>query len=160
MAEISLLPKSAFTEVLIRALHATDGIVGSRGHVYSNFIRRVVEKFSIPGTDAIPSGSDFNTGSLENASGNSTADSITSGNTLLGLPSEITVDNIISIKRFRYTGHVYDLQTLSTLYITNSVLSSNCLCSYSIDVDKDGNTHMTYDIALEACELCQAYARR
>lgn len=35
---------------------------------------------------------------------------------------------IVSVEIERYCGHVYDLQTFSSLYIANGVLSSNCRC--------------------------------
>lgn len=33
---------------------------------------------------------------------------------------------VIDVKTFPFTGHVYDLQTLTSLYLANGVLSSNC----------------------------------
>lgn len=35
---------------------------------------------------------------------------------------------IVDVEIQRYAGHVYDLQSFSTLYIANGVLSSNCRC--------------------------------
>jgi len=35
---------------------------------------------------------------------------------------------IVNVDIFPYVGHVYDLQTLSSLYIANGILSSNCRC--------------------------------
>jgi SPP1 gp7 family putative phage head morphogenesis protein len=35
---------------------------------------------------------------------------------------------IVNVERFPYQGHVYDLQTLSSLYICNGIIASNCRC--------------------------------
>lgn len=42
----------------------------------------------------------------------------------------VKLDNIISIRILPYSGYVYDLQTLSTLYLGNSFLISNCRCTW------------------------------
>jgi hypothetical protein len=44
------------------------------------------------------------------------------------LASLITPRKVLSIERDWYSGHVYDLQTTSSLYIANGILSSNCRC--------------------------------
>jgi hypothetical protein len=36
----------------------------------------------------------------------------------------------------------------------------NCLCSYTIELGQDGKWYMVYDIAIQACSICQAYAGR
>lgn len=41
----------------------------------------------------------------------------------------IEVDDIIDIQRCFYSGHVYDASSLSTLYIANGIVTSNCHCS-------------------------------
>lgn len=41
----------------------------------------------------------------------------------------IHLDNIVSINVKSYSGYVYDLQTVSTLYIGNNNLISNCRCT-------------------------------
>ena len=41
----------------------------------------------------------------------------------------IEVDDIIDIQRYFYSGHVYDASSLSTLYIANGIVTSNCHCS-------------------------------
>jgi hypothetical protein len=46
--------------------------------------------------------------------------------------SIIQTQKIISIKIKPFTGYVYDLQTLSTLYIGNGMILSNCRCHYDL----------------------------
>lgn len=41
----------------------------------------------------------------------------------------IEIDDIIDIQRCFYSGHVYDASSLSTLYIANGIVTSNCHCS-------------------------------
>jgi len=47
----------------------------------------------------------------------------------------IEPDSVIDVERVFYSGHVYDLQSLSTLYITNGYLSSNCVHDQKIFVE-------------------------
>ena len=41
----------------------------------------------------------------------------------------IEIDDIIDIQRCFYSGHVYDASSLSTLYIANGIVTSNCHCA-------------------------------
>lgn len=49
-------------------------------------------------------------------------------NAFSGLPK---FDKVAGLRRHRYSGHVYDLQTESGLYIANEVYTSNCRCSWA-----------------------------
>jgi hypothetical protein len=40
----------------------------------------------------------------------------------------IQFDKVLSVDVKFYSGHVYDASSLSTLYIANSIISSNCRC--------------------------------
>ena len=51
--------------------------------------------------------------------------------TIFRLSGKISLTNVIDIKREFFHGFVYDLSSLSTLYISNGVLSSNCRCVLS-----------------------------
>ena len=48
----------------------------------------------------------------------------------------IEIDDIIDIQRCFYSGHVYDASSLSTLYIANGIVTSNCHCSTAPYSDK------------------------
>ena len=53
-------------------------------------------------------------------------------------PGVVEFDNIISIDRRFFTGHVYDISSQSTLYLCNGFLSSNCrgtTCPHYDDMD-------------------------
>jgi hypothetical protein len=56
-------------------------------------------------------------------------------NALMGETGLIQTTKVIDVKVFPYSGHVYDLQTMTSLYICNSILSSNCRCSIVAVVD-------------------------
>ena len=47
----------------------------------------------------------------------------------------ISFDNIVSINRKFFSGHVYDTSCMSTLYICNGIITSNCRCSTSAYFD-------------------------
>ena len=51
----------------------------------------------------------------------------------------VKLDNIISIRILPYSGYVYDLQTLSTVYIGSSFLISNCRCTWVPYFDEYAN---------------------
>ncbi len=51
------------------------------------------------------------------------------GNIAHGDIGLIQLTHVVDIKLFPYFGHVFDLQTETTLYIANSILSSNCGCT-------------------------------
>jgi hypothetical protein len=40
----------------------------------------------------------------------------------------VHLDNIVGIRKFNFCDHVYDLQTLSQLYISNGIFVHNCRC--------------------------------
>jgi len=69
----------------------------------------------------------------------------------------IAVQPIVSIRRFNFCGHVYDLQTNTSLYLADGIVSSNCLCTYSTR-EIDGRTTLVYEVAMNACEKCLAIA--
>lgn len=46
--------------------------------------------------------------------------------------TDITVNEVVGIREFNFTGHVYDLQSDDyELYITSGIITSNCRCYYS-----------------------------
>ena len=72
-------------------------------------------------------------GLSEDASNDGAADTRLARQFVLRFPSLIATDQIVSVRKFDFSGHVYDLQSgLYGLYTVNGVLSSNCRCSTSI----------------------------
>lgn len=53
------------------------------------------------------------------------------GSLLERFSSLVSLDQVVHINRHSYEGHVYDLQTVSGLYIGSNLLSSNCRCAWS-----------------------------
>lgn len=53
------------------------------------------------------------------------------GNALDRFSSDIELACITSVERLHYSGHVYDLQSCSTVYTAGGILSSNCRCTVS-----------------------------
>jgi len=44
--------------------------------------------------------------------------------------SVIATAQIVEVNVYPFSGHVYDLQSASTLYLANGVVSSNCMCTF------------------------------
>ncbi len=53
-------------------------------------------------------------------------------------PGIVEFDDLINVERDSFFGHVYDASSLSTLYIANGIITSNCRCSFTIEVDDWG----------------------
>lgn len=51
------------------------------------------------------------------------------GDVLHRFPQTISVCNIVGVNMRQFSGHVYDLQTMPSLYIANGIVSSNCRCA-------------------------------
>lgn len=49
----------------------------------------------------------------------------------------VTFDDIIFVTNKYYSGHVYDASSLSTLYIANGIITSNCRCSTAAYESRD-----------------------
>lgn len=56
-----------------------------------------------------------------------------------GFSRLVSADEIMNVRQFNYTGHVYNLQTESGLYIGNSILTSNCRCDLIPVLASDGD---------------------
>jgi hypothetical protein len=44
-------------------------------------------------------------------------------------PAVVELDSVLSVRQFRYTGHVYDLQSPNGYIVGNGIFLSNCRCS-------------------------------
>ena len=55
-----------------------------------------------------------------------------------GLSSIIGFDDVVSIERKNFSGHVYNLETDDGYYVANGIITHNCR-SILVGVDKDGN---------------------
>lgn len=70
-----------------------------------------------------------NTASLETALDCRSCDSIGLCDFISAFSGFVTFDDIIFVTNKYYSGHVYDASSLSTLYIANGIITSNCRCS-------------------------------
>lgn len=46
-----------------------------------------------------------------------------------GFPGEVSTDQVISVRHFTFSGHVYDFETAQGWLVANDVIVSNCRCS-------------------------------
>lgn len=114
----------------------------------SEFIGKTLKRFSseIPcdetiNVDLYPSGhSDFCRGSQSDSSTNkmcsqgSATDSCLAPQFGNSLSSQVFLDEVIEVRYFDFCGHVYDLQSLSGIIVTNGACLSNCRCIVATDI--------------------------
>lgn len=50
------------------------------------------------------------------------------GKLIDGLPGEIALDEVLSVRQFYFSGHVYDLQTATGWIVAQGIYTSNCRC--------------------------------
>ena len=70
----------------------------------------------------------------DSATGETTLDSTSSNaveisDLVAAFPGVVSFDDVVFVANKFYSGHVYDASSLSTLYIANGLISSNCRCS-------------------------------
>lgn len=138
-SKIPLLSSSALHQFLLRAGHTSYGIMSSTRKSAAFFRRRLrhTEQHGI----AFSTGSD--TEQFE-PSGNSPSvypENLMNG--LDGLASIVELQDVVAVNIMMYTGHVYDLQTLSSLYIANGLILSNCRCTLIPFVDEGDEEEAT-----------------
>ena len=51
---------------------------------------------------------------------------------LLGLPGEVTLDQVVSVRRVEWSGHVYNLSTATGAYSGNGIIVHNCRCHLTL----------------------------
>jgi hypothetical protein len=52
-------------------------------------------------------------------------------------PGDVILDPVVSVRRYPFAGHVYNLQTVSGWYIANGILAHNCRCALAPVVNLD-----------------------
>ena len=52
-------------------------------------------------------------------------------------PGLIALDDVVLVTKKFYSGHVYDTSCMSTLYICNGIITSNCRCSTAASGDRE-----------------------
>jgi len=87
------------------------------------------KSFSLPSeTLCVGSTSHLDTLLLEMGGQFTTRDASFCGNLVEGLPSLVLQDQVVEIRDVDYSGHVYDLQTVSGVIVSEGLIISNCFC--------------------------------
>lgn len=89
---------------------------------------------------------DHNSVALESSADSGASDTEFGGNLTNGCSRIISVDDIVDINVRYFSGHVYDTSCISTVYIANSIISSNCLCSQAPYMDREELEQMIREI--------------
>jgi hypothetical protein len=121
----------SFAEILIRAAHAADSIMGGLRQPSPFFLGRLVHA----GEHSSATPSRDNPFAKKSHTDSTSTDFEIFSQEQFGFSGKIKTTQIVAINRFAYVGHVYDLQTMTSLYICNSILSSNCRCAVVPVVD-------------------------
>lgn len=50
------------------------------------------------------------------------------GELVLAFPGQVFLDDVIGVRTFKYSGHVYDLQSVVGYFNSNNIISRNCRC--------------------------------
>lgn len=119
------LASSASDKLGIASLGSAHGVVGglSKGHPLGRARARH------PGVHRGGPSAGFNAGLVKPDAERGSLHIQLAREGLLGLSSLVAADEVVEVRGFRFSGHVYDLQCSPTpLYIGNSVIVHNCRC--------------------------------
>lgn len=72
--------------------------------------------------------SELDTGATENASHTASADANFLAQLFNRYPTLVAFDDVVEIRKYEWSGHVYDLQAEGGWIVANGVFSSNCRC--------------------------------
>lgn len=127
IADSTLFGLSSIDQLLVGVLLATNGIVGSEckslSLLGSGGSHSDIHRFT--------SSTAYNARLNEAKSNNSTADIETLSKSFLADAGLIEFDDVISVDVYSvHNTPVYDLETTSTLYTANGIVSSNCRCYF------------------------------
>lgn len=100
------------------------------------------ESVVVKGNDHVNVEVNLNTFKSNAASGKTPFDGTSSytvgiSDLVAAFPGVVSFDDIVFVSNKFYSGHVYDASSLSTLYICNGILSSNCRCSTAAYEDSE-----------------------
>lgn len=69
----------------------------------------------------------------------------------------VSLDNIVSVKRLPFFGHVYNLETDSGWYISNNIVTHNCRCSLRLVYPEDPSSKVLDQPTNPGQDLSTAY---
>jgi len=113
-----------FTSMLFTLSNAADSIMGSRSESRAFSGRESLH----PDDISLASGSGSDSLFSKDSANNSAINTESLRECQFRFASEITLADVVDVSVRKFNGHVYDLQTLSTIYTANGLLSSNCRC--------------------------------
>jgi len=119
---LPLSGKCNLAAVLERLAFAADGIMGGNRAAASFFLSRA----SCCNNMALTNRPEIAANLLEPDMNGLVRNIKTSGKIALQSPRIVEIQKVIAVNAFLYHGPVYDLQTESSLYLANGILSSNC----------------------------------
>lgn len=127
LADSTLSGFSSIDQLLVGVLLATNGIVGSE----CKSLSLLGSGGAHPGIHRFTSSTAYNTRLNEAKSNSSTADIETLSKSFLADAGLIEFDDVIGVDVYSvHNTPVYDLETTSTLYTANGIISSNCRCYF------------------------------
>lgn len=78
--------------------------------------------------EAVSHATALNASLVKKASNRSTGYAVPSSEALLRFAGEVSLDQVIRVRRKPFSGHVYNLQTITGWYIANDIVIHNCRC--------------------------------
>jgi hypothetical protein len=105
-------------------LAASDGVVGGGGHAGAFLGRRLPH----PDVHGFTRSTGLDSSVGEHSIDGPTADSEGFCERIHALSSQIFTDQIVDVRRYPFSGHVYNLETVDGYYISNGILTHNCSC--------------------------------
>jgi hypothetical protein len=57
---------------------------------------------------------------------------------VFGLPFDVSLQEVVNVRNDVFSGHVYNLQTESGVYVANGIITHNCRCGVGWEFPKDG----------------------
>lgn len=90
---------------------------------------RDISRYNIISADLNSSSVGGNVVSLENSKDSCSPNTNSLSDFLDSFTGLIAFDDVVSLEFIQYSGHVYDISSLSTLYTVNGFLTSNCRCT-------------------------------
>lgn len=113
-----------------------------------------IRRAPLPGFASVLFGSSLDSSLVKESIENGVTDSVLFDNLATRHPGKTGIDNVVSVRNFTFSGHVYDFQTKQGWMIANGIIVSNCRCALismpedqalaRSRPDKDGNPQGLY----------------
>lgn len=122
-----LLAESASTQVLLAPSHTSDGVVGGSdlsGSLLGTHVRPL---------EGLRLGlsTELDAGSGQARIDEAARDAELACELISGRACEVFADEVVSVDRFAFSGHVYNLETVGHWYSANGIITHNCRCAWA-----------------------------